>query len=251
MGNFIIFAIVAYVLYKIFKSYRRFEKVYYQQQFKNFTLTYEHLEQSELGLFVALSAKLAKADGRVDELEAELISNMFSDISRVFPDPVHAKSLLKEIFNKEKDIIFNFDAKAHALHSALRGDGKKTQDMLTFWINLAFVDGELSHNEENMLYKLAAFLHVNEQTLHAMLEQFKNVYKNTHVQSSVNEAYNILGVTKESSMEEIKKAYRKLVRQYHPDIVKAQGADEAYMKEATQKVQEINAAYEQIKNIRS
>ncbi|MEA2111439.1 MAG: DnaJ domain-containing protein [Campylobacterota bacterium] len=251
MGNLIIYAIVGYILYRIYKSYRRFEKVYYRQEFKNMVLTKEHLETNELGLFVALTAKLAKADGRVDELEAELVSNMFNDISRVFPDQDHAKSLLKEIFNQEKDIKFNFDEKAHALRATLRGDERKVRDMLGFWINLAFIDGSLSHAEENMLYKLAAFLHVDEATLHSMIEQFKNVYKNSHVQSSIDDAYKLLGVSKDSSLGDVKKAYRKLVKQYHPDIVKAQGADEAYMQEATQKVQEVNAAYEQIKKIHS
>ncbi len=249
MGNFIIFIIVAYIVYRVFKSYKRFQKIYYQEQFKNFKLTKEHLEKNELGLFVTLTAKLAKADGRVDELEAELIGNMFNDISKVFPDSEHAKSLLKEIFNHEKEILFNFDEKAHALRTAIRGDERKTRDMMGFWINLAFIDGSLSRAEENMLYKLAAFLHVDEQTLNGMIEQFKNVYKNTHVQSSIDDAYKLLSVSKENSMSEVKKAYRKLVRQYHPDIIKAQGADDAYMKESTQKVQEINAAYEQIKKV--
>ena len=49
---------------------------------------------------------------------------------------------------------------------------------------------------------------------------------------------------------EIKKAYRALVREYHPDIIKSQGASDDYLKEATEKVQEINAAYEMIKKSR-
>ena len=48
-------------------------------------------------------------------------------------------------------------------------------------------------------------------------------------------------------MTTIKKAYRKLVKEYHPDIIKAQGKDEAYLQEATRKTQEINEAYELIK----
>ena len=48
----------------------------------------------------------------------------------------------------------------------------------------------------------------------------------------------------------IKKAYRKLVRQYHPDIIKSQNKSDAYMQEATAKTQEINQAYEMIKDSR-
>jgi DnaJ like chaperone protein len=51
-------------------------------------------------------------------------------------------------------------------------------------------------------------------------------------------------------MDTIKKAYRNLVKQYHPDIIKSQGKDESYMKKATEKTQEINQAYEMIKEKR-
>ena len=51
-------------------------------------------------------------------------------------------------------------------------------------------------------------------------------------------------------MDSIKKKYRALVKQYHPDLMKAQGANEDYMAEATRKMQEINAAYETIKAAR-
>ena len=51
-------------------------------------------------------------------------------------------------------------------------------------------------------------------------------------------------------MNVIKKAYRKLVREYHPDIIKSQNKGEEYLKEATRKTQEINEAYEIIKKAR-
>ena len=68
--------------------------------------------------------------------------------------------------------------------------------------------------------------------------------------ANIDDAYKILGVNKDDDMSVIKKAYRKLVRKYHPDIIKSQGKDEAYMKEATAKTQEINQAYEMIKEAR-
>ena len=59
--------------------------------------------------------------------------------------------------------------------------------------------------------------------------------------------YDTLQISENASAQDIKKAYRKLVRQYHPDIIKSQGKGEAYMQEATAKTQEINQAYEMIK----
>jgi DnaJ like chaperone protein len=74
--------------------------------------------------------------------------------------------------------------------------------------------------------------------------------QNITPKANIEDAYKLLGVSKNDDMSVIKKAYRKLVRQYHPDIIKSQGKDEAYMQEATEKTQEINQAYEMIKEAR-
>ena len=60
--------------------------------------------------------------------------------------------------------------------------------------------------------------------------------------------YQILGVNKDATQLEIKKAYRQLIRKYHPDIISSQNKDESYMEEATAKTQEINQAYQVIKD---
>jgi DnaJ like chaperone protein len=67
---------------------------------------------------------------------------------------------------------------------------------------------------------------------------------------SLREAYTILGVNENDNFNVIKKTYRKLVREYHPDILKSQNKDEEYMEKATEKTQEINQAYEVIKAAR-
>ena len=248
--NLIVFAIVAYIFYRVFKSYRQFERCYYSKEyFKDFTLTKEALRQSELGLFVALMAKVAKADGRVHELEAELVSNMLRDISAQFPDPQLTKNYLKEIFNEEKQIKYNIDDIASALYMQIRNDKRKAIMMLSFLVHLSFIDGEFSHAEERIVTKIAAFLHVNANELASILAQFQQTSGVTP-QSSLKEAYELLGVSKSASLQEVKKAYRKAVKKYHPDLMKAQGKDENYIAKATQKVQQINAAYEMIKKVK-
>jgi len=251
MTQIIIFAILGYIFYRVYKSYQRFSKIYYsQKQFQNFQITKEALHQSELGLFVALMAKVAKADGRVHELEAELVSNMLSDISKVFPDPQSTKSFLKEIFNEEKQHDRNIDDVASALYILIRRDRQKQHMMLMFLINLAFADGNFSHSEERLILKIAAFLHVSQSELDGMMARFTQMYSHATTQSSLDEAYRLLHVNSEASMDEIKKAYRKAVKENHPDLIKAQGADDAYIEEGTKKVQQINAAYEMIKKAR-
>lgn len=247
----IITLIILFFLFRwIFNSYKRFQRIYYTQgQFQNTSVTYEAVAHSELGLFVALTAKVAKADGRVHELEAELVGNMFSDISKAFGATHQEKvrGVLKEIFNREKEIIRNVDALAAQLQSATRGDRQKRLMMLTFLINLAYIDGELSHAEENLIIKIAAFLEISGAEVEGIMQRFASMTGANASQSSISDAYETLGANRDDDFSTIKKKYRALVKKYHPDIMKAKGASEEYIKDATQKVQKINTAYEMIK----
>lgn len=251
MTQIILFVLLFAVFYWVYKSYSRFQSSEYSpKQFRGFSLTIASLAKSELGLFVALVAKVAKADGRVDELEAELIGNMFNDISTLFPDPAAAKNLLKEIFDIEKQTDNNIDEVALLLFALIKNDPHKRIQMIQFLVNLAYIDGTLSHSEEIMLAKIAAFLHFSTDEFASILQQFGSFHRKSIKESSLDQAYSLLNITKDSSNEELKKAYRALVKEYHPDIIKAQGASEDYIQAATAKVQEINGAYEMIKQSR-
>ena len=248
MFNLIFWGIIIFVMYRVFTSYKRFQKIYYTQaQFKNMQVSKEAIATSELGLFVALCAKVAKADGRIDELEAELIGNMFDDIAKVFPQPEVVKGFLKEIFAEEKNRPKNLDSVVSQLYVLINRDRAKRQMMMSFLINIAFIDGKVTHAEENILTKIAAFLHFSSDEFEGMMNQFRSSYTNVTTHSSLNEAYEILGANKEDDIKSIKKKYRTLVRKYHPDIIQAQGADEDYINDAMHKTQKINEAYEVIK----
>ena len=250
MTQILILIVVVAIFYWLSRSFSQNQHTYTRNQFAGFKLNKDALAHSELGLFVALSAKVAKADGRVDELEAELVSNMFTDISALFPDPEATKKLLKEIFDEEKNAPHNLDLVAQALYKTLEKDVHKRQKMVEFLVNLTYIDGTLSQSEEDMLHRIAYHLGFSERDLKAMMERFGSYHRNSIKESSIDQAYALLGVTAQATNDEVKKAYRALVREYHPDIIKSQGASEEYLKEATEKVQDINAAYEMIKKSR-
>ena len=249
MSNIIILIILGTVFYYIYKSYNRYTS-YSQEAFKNFAVSYESIKSSDLGLFVALVAKVAKADGHVDALEAQLIGIMFDDISAVFPQPAKTKEILKRIFNEEKEISSNTQQTAHTLANALKRNTAQQEQFMGFLIQLAFADGEVSDSEEEILSLIAEALEFDPQKYHAIFDQFETMMKNVQPKVTLDDAYGVLGVNKDDELNTIKKAYRKLVRQYHPDIIKSQGKGEEYMKEATAKTQEINQAYEMIKKAR-
>ncbi len=248
MGNIIVLAILGVVFYYVFKSYSNYTE-YSKEALKDFSISYESIKNSELGLFVALVAKVAKADGKVDALEAQLIGIMFDDISGIFPEPEKTKSILKQIFEEEKHSISNIQEIAYKLSQSIKRDKAKQLHFMGFLIQLAFVDGEVSKSEEEILATIAESLEFDPKIYHNIFDQFEDMIKNIKPQNNISDAYKILGVKETDDMATIKKAYRKLVRQYHPDIIKSQGKDDSYIKEATAKTQEINQAYEMIKEI--
>ncbi len=249
MTNLILLLLLGGVFYYIMDSYNRYTE-YSKEAFKKMSINRESIERNELGLFVSLVAKLAKADGKVDNLEAQLVGNMFDDISSIFPEPQKTKNILKDIFSDEKDKFDNLESIAYTLGQMTKRDKAKQQQFMGFLIQLAFIDGEVSKEEDEVLQTIAQAFEFDPDAYHAIFDKFEQMMKNIHPQANIEDAYKLLGVSKDDDLNAIKKAYRKLIRQYHPDIIKSQGKDEAYMQEATAKTQEINQAYEMIKEAR-
>lgn len=249
MGSLLFYLLIGLFFYWIFRGYGRYQRRVVGG-ISHSEVTPDQVRQSELGLFVALMAKVAKADGRVDTLEAELVGNTFTDIANAFADPQMVREELKAVFNREKEQRFNVDAIAQRLAAVTSRHPRQRLGMFTFLVNLAFVDGSLSRNEENLLIKIAAILQIDPQQVHSIMAQFAQIYKAGPSRTSLHEAYELLGAHEDEPMESIKKKYRALVKKYHPDLMKAKGADDAYMADATKKMQQINAAYEMIKAAR-
>jgi len=230
-------------LYVAFRLY----KVYAKAKLMRIGESKESFRESELGLFIALVAKVAKADGVIQELEAQLIGIMFDDISKVFPNKDKVKEILKEIFNEEKQRDDNTKEIAQALNKLIGRSRLKRKQFIEFLIQLAFVDNGISSDEDRVLREIVQELDITPNEYMAMVTKFENMHKNKKQTMNLEEACKILGVNESDDISVIKKVYRKLIRQYHPDIIKSQDKDEAYIEEATAKTQEINQAYEVVK----
>ncbi|MBI3873829.1 MAG: DnaJ domain-containing protein [Arcobacter sp.] len=92
-------------------------------------------------------------------------------------------------------------------------------------------------------------IEIKKADLDAIIKKFEEYLKVKQNQTKMNlaKAYEVLEIATDSSSDELKKQYRKLVKQYHPDVITGQGADQATIDKATNKLQEINEAYEIIK----
>lgn len=246
IANFFITLSIIISLYVAFKIY----KFYARRKLNKLVNSKELFKKSELGLFVSLVAKVAKADGRVHELEAQLIGIMFDDISKLFNEKEKARAIMKEIFNEEKQKNDDTKQIAQELNKLLGRSILKRKQFVGFLIQLAFIDDGISSDEEKVLKEIMTELNIPLSAYDEIVNKFENMMKNKQQTMSSKEAYEILGVKESDDMDTIKKAYRKLIREYHPDIISSQNKGESYMEEATAKTQEINQAYQVIKEQR-
>lgn len=226
-------------------------KYYSKKSLNKLSASKELFRQSYLGHFIALVAKVAKADGRVDELEAQLIGMMFDDISKVFDEKEKTRAIMKEIFNEEKQRIDDTKEIAASLNKLLGKSILKRRQFISFLIQLAFVDKGISSEEDKVLRDIATQLNISAEVYDAIVNSLKQKMKSNQETMTPKKAYEILGVKESDDMNSVKKAYRKLVREYHPDIISSQDKDESYIEEATAKTQEINQAYQVIKKLHS
>lgn len=232
-------------------------KDYHKQDFRHIKINVKQklqgdLREHEAGLLIALMAKVAKADGNVCELEAELLSNIFTDISLVFENDKEIRVELKEIYAREKESFNNTIEIAKKYHKLTKSDYQKRLKVLEYLLNLAFIDGEFSETEYMIIEDIANAIEIKQNDLQGLISRFEAYInsKKNQAKMDVGKAYETLEINEIASNDELKKQYRKLVKQYHPDVITGQGADQTTIDKATNKLQEINEAYEMIKRHR-
>ena len=210
------------------------------------------LEDHEAGLLISLMAKVAKADGQVCELEAELLKHTFTDISMVFNDNEEAREELKRIYSKEKESFDNTIEICNKYYKLTKNSYEKRVQVMQYLLNLAFIDGDFSKTEQMIIEDISNALKIKRHDLDSMINQFNSYHTNKANDETLNikKAYEILEISQDVDNKELKKQYRSLVKKNHPDIITGKGANEATIKQATIKLQEINEAYEAIKKQR-
>jgi len=211
------------------------------------------LNDHEAGLLIAMLAKVAKADGNVSELEAEILSHTFTDISNHFENSDFVRDELKNIYKKEMNSFDNTVEVATKYFNLTKNEYHKRLKVMEYLLNLAFIDNDFSKAEFMITEDISNTLKIKRSDFENMIAQFEQFYaqKQNSQELSLDKSYAILGASKGEDMKIIKKKYRELVKKNHPDIITGQGASQSIIDEATAKLQEINEAYEIIKKARN
>lgn len=189
----------------------------------------------------------------------------------VTPQEINAASLLMDkmglsgekrreaqaAFSQGKSSDFPLEQVLRDFKRSSFGQRDILQLFLEVQLQAAFADGELHGKEREILYTVARILGFSVPDIERLLQQLEaqmHYHRQGPGQSSsgptISDAYDILGVSAKEEDKEIKKAYRKLMSQHHPDKLAAKGLPKEMLEIANQKAQDIQAAYERIKQQR-
>lgn len=214
-------------------------------------LSRAHREAVFLSTVFTLMGKIAKADGRISEDEIAHVENLFQKLGM----SAEHKQRAILLFKKGAEPDFEIQPVMREFIAVCGHTSNLRQMLLVYLIVMAFADGRLDPAEELILKNVALQLGYSQnafQQLMAMvINQTHFAGEQNNSQSSLEDAYKALGVNKDSSDQEIKRAYRKLMSQYHPDKLMGQGMPEDMIKMATTQAQEVQLAYDLIKKSRN
>ena len=191
---------------------------------------------------VALLAKIAKSDGRVSEKEAEFISELLNANA----SSTREREFLKASFNEHKNDPHNAAFVAREFMGEVNLPHNERLNVFRMFIFIAGVDGRLSEAKISILSQIAQAFSLREEEFRAFMESIR-AQGAASKGLSLDEAYEILGLSRGASENELKKRYRELAKKYHPDVLNANNVSENELKRGVQNFHRINEAYELIR----
>ena len=198
----------------------------------------------------AIMGALCKADNVVTRDEINAVEQMFRMLN------VHGemREQAKAAFNRGKQADFDLDTAVDEFAAVTRGRGPLLQLFMQMQVMAVAADGRIHPAERAMLVRIARRLGMTEadvSQLEALLRAAASGPAGAPpTQDRLADAYAALGVTAESTGAEIKRAYRKLISENHPDKLASRGLPESMRGVAEERSREINSAYDLIKTAR-
>ena len=275
--------LIFFILYIVIQLSKVFGNSGYQKQQK--------MSLDEAKILIALTAKVAKSDGVVNEAEAAMISEILDDLVRKIGGGNSERETLKRVYKVEKERLDNTYELAFKFNQAFAPSSSRKTALIYFFLNVAYIDRVFTQSEKDIISQISRGFGIPSHIESQIFAMFEASYYGTYGRSSSEnyggdrsyggsggyssgrnsggryqdsgsygggysgtlrtqskkDPYEVLGVDKGASFGEIKKKYRELVKKYHPDILMGKGADDEIIQEGTKKLQEINEAYESLK----
>ncbi len=187
---------------------------------------------------VVLSAKLAKCDGAVSREEIDAFKRQF----RIPPESVRD---VGRMFDRARDSSEGFEAYATQLGDAFADTPGVLEDVLNALFAIARADGEINGREADFLQRVHRRFNLGPlawDRARGAAPRFRP--------EPTDDAYSVLGVPRSATDEDVRAAWKTLVRANHPDSLASRGVPAEFIASATDKVAGINAAWDKIKRER-
>ena len=188
---------------------------------------------------IALGAKMAKADGTVtrDEVTA---------FRRIFTLPEGEEEHAAHVFNLARQDVAGFDAYARKIARLFNPEATRIcaddhhvlVDILEALFQIAIADGSYHPGEDAFLAHVAEAFGLDERCF--------NIVRSRLVEGAPRDPYDVLGLPRDASKADARKAWKELVRDTHPDVMQARGVPPEAMKLAERRMQLINEAWRKI-----
>lgn len=186
----------------------------------------------EVSLLV-LASVVIKADGKQDQSELDFVRQQFVNM--------YGKERANNAFKLFKNISKqNISVRPVCLQIRQMMDHPSRLQLMHFLFGIAKADGTVTSDEERQIYTIAGYLGISSRDYESIKAMFYN---------SSDNAYKILEIDKSATNDEIKKAYRKMAKKYHPDKVIHLGKE--HQKGAEEKFRQVQKAYEQLQKERN
>ncbi|MCX5894364.1 MAG: TerB family tellurite resistance protein [Proteobacteria bacterium] len=198
------------------------------------------VEQIQAAYFISLFSvlgKFAKIDGVVTRDELALIDNFMRHMGISGTE----RNFAITIFNEARNSTYSINDFANQLYEVSRHQRALLYSFIDLLFQLALSDGKVHHAEEAALDDIRHIFGINDTEF--------NSIKARYIDDS-EKYYKVLNCTSDSTDEEIKKQYKKLAKDFHPDTITGKGLPEEFVTFATRRFQEIQEAYEKIRKKR-
>ncbi|MBT0956025.1 molecular chaperone DjiA [Alphaproteobacteria bacterium KMM 3653] len=180
---------------------------------------------------IALGAKMAKADGQVTRDEVTAFREVFS-----IPEEEEANAA--RLFNMARKDVAGYELYAKRIAAMFEEGHPALLDLVEGLFHIAMADGEYHPGEDDFVARVADILGIPEPKFRGLRARF--------VPGAVPDPYDVLGVSPDATPEELRAAWRRAVRESHPDALAARGVPEEAVRMAEKRLVAINAAWAEI-----
>ena len=224
-----------------------------------------NLGQAQMTFFVAtfsMLGKMANADGQISATERNTVIQFMSNDLRLSKQD---QEFALRIFDTAAVSSESFEKFAEQFYQSFYGNPQMIEMMMDILVRIAMTDGVLSDKENQFIAQAAMCMRYPAgnvdylKTKYGHRQNQGSSYNSGYSSSSSSRsdsgslaaAYSVLGCSASDSDETIKAKYKKLIKEYHPDVIASKGLPEEFMKFATEKFDQIQKAYEAIKKVRN